>query len=73
MEYARFQSSRLKEDLGRESRGFLGLGSSLGISSSSSSSFAGFAALGAGAGAGLASFFSLGGGVYARAFSMYSV
>lgn len=77
LEYARFQSSRLKLDLGRESKGFFALGSSFGTRSSSSSSFSSFfgffSALGAGAAAGFGSFFSFGGGVYCFAFSTYSV
>ena len=76
LEYARFQSSRFKVDLGSESSGFFALGSSFTRSSSSSSfsSFFGFfSALGAGAAAGFGSFFSFGGGAYCLAFSAYSV
>ena len=75
LEYARFQSSRLKLDLGRSSRGFFALGSggTEGSSSSSSTSALGlgfFSALGA---AGLGSFFSLAGGTYCLALSQYVV
>ena len=78
LEYARFQSSRLNADLGRESSGFFALGSSLGTRSSSSSSFSStffcfFSALGAGGGAGFFSFSSFFGGTNCAAFSHHSM
>ena len=82
LEYARFQSSRLKVDFWRESRGCLALGSSLGIKSSSSSGsgsfafgFSTFFGFSVGAAFGFSSFFlvSLGGGVYVITFSRHSM
>jgi hypothetical protein len=86
LEYARFQSSRLKVDLGSESSGFFAFGSSAGTRSispsSSSSSFffglgsaLGFSAFGSFAFSGLASAagFSFLGGVNWTGLSIYSI